>query len=114
MTVRQLARLPLVTLPSGTSTRGLLDRALAAIGTEPVVAVESDQREVLVPLVVAGAGAAVLPRPMADEAALRGAVVVPLHPPLWRDLGVVHRDAVLSPAARAFLDLALRRAQPTE
>jgi DNA-binding transcriptional LysR family regulator len=110
MTVRQLTRLPLVTLPPGTSTRGLLDRALAASGDEPVVAVESDQREVLVPLVLAGAGAAVLPRPMAAEAALRGAVVVPLQPPLWRDLGVVHRDAVLSPAARAFRDLALQRA----
>ncbi len=78
------------------------------------MAVESDQREVLVPLVLAGAGAAVLPRPMAAEAALRGAVVVPLHPPLWRDLCVVHRDAVLSPAARAFLDLAWERPLPAE
>jgi len=71
------------------------------------IAVETDQREAIIPLVVAGAGAAILPRSMAATATLHGAVVVALEPRLWRELVLVHRDGVLSPAARAFVDIAL-------
>jgi DNA-binding transcriptional LysR family regulator len=101
-----LARRPLVTQRRGTSTRDALDGALAAVGAEATVAVETDQREAIVPLVLAGAGVAVVPRPMATLARRDGAVVVPLRPPLWRQLGLIHRDAPLSPAARAFVALA--------
>jgi len=107
LTFADLGRLPLVTQPAGTSTRAMLDAALAAAGSSPVLAVETDQREAIVPLVLAGAGAAVLPRPMAALAARQGAVVVALDPPLWRDLGLIHRRGVLSPAARAFVTLAV-------
>src|SRR5438067_1971326 len=58
----QLADMPLVALPVGTSSRRLLDEALAAAGVRADIAVETDQREALVPLVLAGAGASVLPR----------------------------------------------------
>jgi len=105
----ELARRPLVTLPVGTSTRDALDAALATAGAEPALAVETDQREAIVPLVLAGAGATVLPRPMAAAARRQGAVVVSLRPSLWRDLGLVHRRAPLSPAARAFVEMAARR-----
>jgi DNA-binding transcriptional LysR family regulator len=101
-----LARRPLVTQRPGTSTRDALDNALAAIGAVANVAVETDQREAIVPLVLAGAGAAVVPRPMATLAGRDGAVVIPLRPRLWRQLGLVHRDAPLSPAAQAFIALA--------
>jgi DNA-binding transcriptional LysR family regulator len=101
-----LARRPLVTQRRGTSTRDALDGALAAIGAEATVAVETDQREAIVPLVLAGAGAAVVPRPMATLAGRDGAVVAPLRPPLWRQLGLIHRQAPLSPAAQAFIALA--------
>ena len=53
-----LAQLPLVTTPLGTSTRRVLDEAFEAAGRRPQVAVETDHRESLVPLVLAGAGAA--------------------------------------------------------
>jgi DNA-binding transcriptional LysR family regulator len=102
-----LARRPMVTLPPGTSTRDALDRALAGVGATVAPAVETDQRDAIGPLVLAGAGIAVLPRPMADVVAAQGGVVAALDPPLWRDIGVVHRDARLSPAARAFLALAV-------
>jgi LysR family transcriptional regulator, carnitine catabolism transcriptional activator len=107
-----LARHPLVTQRRGTSTRDALEAALAVIGAEATIAVETDQREAIVPLVLAGAGAAVVPRPMATLARRDGAVVAPLEPPLWRRLGLIHRDAPLSPAAQAFVDLtgARRRA----
>ena len=101
-----LAALPLVTLPVGTSSRRLLDEALASSPRPVHFAVETEQREALVPLVLAGAGACVLPRPMATEAARRGAVVVPLDPPLRRTLALLHRAAPLSPAAAAFVTLA--------
>ena len=58
------------------------------------------------PLVLAGAGVAVVPRPMAAVAERQGAVVASLRPALRRQLGLIHRDAPLSPAARAFIDLA--------
>jgi DNA-binding transcriptional LysR family regulator len=104
-----LARRPLVTQRRGTSTRDAVDAALATVGAEATVAVETDQREAIVPLVLAGAGAAVVPRPMATLAQRDGAVVAPLRPPLWRQLGLIHRDAPLSPAAQAFVTLAGER-----
>jgi len=104
----ELARRPLVTQPPGTSTRDALDSAFAAIGVMATVAVETDQREAIVPLVLAGAGAAVVPAPMAAMARRQGAVISPLRPALWRQLGLIHRAATLSPAARAFIDLATR------
>jgi DNA-binding transcriptional LysR family regulator len=102
----ELAARALVTLPRGTSTRDALDAALAAEGVEATVAVETDQREVLVPLVLAGAGSAVVPAPMAVLAAREGAVRVTLTPRLWREVGIIARSGPLSPAARAFLELA--------
>ena len=107
-----LAQRPLVTQRRGTSTRDAVDAAVAAVGAEVTVAVETDQREAIVPLVLAGAGAAVVPRPMATIARRDGAVVVPLRPPLWRQLGLIHRDAPLSPAAQAFIELAGARRRP--
>ena len=104
-----LAKRPIVTLPPGTSTRDMLDAAFDSAGAQPLIAVETDQREAVVPLVLAGAGTAVVPAPMAEVARLQGAGVVRLRPALWRELGLIHRDATLSPAARAFI--ALARAQ---
>ena len=75
-----LARRPLVMLPVGTSTRDTLDTAFAAVGATAIVAVETDQREAIVPLVVAGAGAALVPAPMAVMAREQGAVVTSLRP----------------------------------
>jgi DNA-binding transcriptional LysR family regulator len=107
--VGALAARPLVTQPPGTSTRDLLDAAFAELGATMAIAVETDQREALVPLVLAGAGAAVLPLPMARAARAQGAVAVPVRPAMWRDLGLVHRDAPLSPAGAAFVRLAVAR-----
>src|SRR6266516_2134999 len=104
LTTADLASVPLVTSPPGTSTRGLIDAAFAAIDDAPLIAVETDQREAIVPLVVAGAGASVLPRPQAEAAALFGATTVPLSPRLVRSIGLIWRDGPASPAARAFIE----------
>ena len=109
ITAVAFARQPLVTNPVGTNTRSLLEALLTAAGVEPRIAVETDQREAVVPLVLAGAGAALLPRAMADAAALQDAVVLPFEPRLWREVVLVHRDATLSPAARAFVAMSIAR-----
>ena len=100
-----LAALPLVATPAGTSTRRVLDSALAAAGVEASVAVEVDQREAVVPLVLAGAGISFVPSAQATGAALQGARVIRPDPPLQRSIGLVHRNRRLSPAARAFVEL---------
>jgi LysR family carnitine catabolism transcriptional activator len=105
ITTADLASVPLVTSPVGTSTRGLIDAAFAAIDAAPDIVVETDQREAIVPLVVAGAGASILPRPQAEAAAVFGASTVSLSPRLVRSIGLVWRDGPLSPAARAFIQL---------
>jgi len=103
---RELARTPLVVSPPGTSTRILLEQALAAVGVTPQIAVETAAREAIIPLVLAGAGAALLPAPLAREAHRRGAAVRTANPKIVRPIGLVYRDATLSPAARAFLEVA--------
>jgi DNA-binding transcriptional LysR family regulator len=109
VTIVALAGLPLVTTPPGTSTRQVLERAFEDAGLTPRVAVETEQREALLPLVLAGAGTALLPAPLAREAANRGAAVFRLTPGLSRAVRLVHRPGPLSPAANAFLALAASR-----
>lgn len=113
--VAELAELPLITSPRGTSSRRLLGEALrqADSDADPRIGVVTEHREAIVPLVMAGAGAAVLPEPLARAAAALGAVVAPLSPPLRRTVVLVRRTGPLSPAARAFRDLALEHADVT-
>jgi DNA-binding transcriptional LysR family regulator len=103
---RELAQTPLVLSPPGTSTRMLLEQALAAVGVTPKVAVQTAAREAIVPLVLAGAGAALLPAPLAREAQRRGAIVRSARPAITRTVGLIHRQGPLSAAARAFLTIA--------
>lgn len=110
--IAELAALPLVTTPPGTSTRRQLDDACAAAGVTPTIAVETGHRELLVPLVLEGAGASLLPRPLAVDAVGRGATARPVDPPIARRIGVVRRRGPRSPAADDFLDVAQEVAGP--
>ena len=102
-TIRDLAAVPLITTPPGTSMRNLLDAAFRAAEVIPDIAVEPEQREAIVPLVQAGAGASVLPRPVAASARASGVVSIPLSPVLRRSIGLVWRAGPVSPAAQAFI-----------
>jgi DNA-binding transcriptional LysR family regulator len=104
--LRQLAAMLLVAAPLGSSTRGLLDDALRAVGATANVVVEAAQREALLPLIASGAGAGLLPRPLAELARALGCVVVEPQPPVSRSVAVVHRPAHLTPAAERFVELA--------
>jgi LysR family transcriptional regulator, carnitine catabolism transcriptional activator len=111
--LRDLAALPLVATPPGSSTRGLLDDALARSAGRASIVVEAAQREALLPLIVAGAGAGLLPRPLAEVASALGCVVVEPRPPVSRAVALVHRDGPLTPAAASFIELAVGGSDPT-
>jgi DNA-binding transcriptional LysR family regulator len=104
--IGQLADMPMVAPPVGSSSRKLLDDVLARDGRAPHVVVETAQREALLPLVLAGAGAALVPSSLADVARALGCVTCRVRPRIGRDVLLVHRDAVLSPAAAAFVTVA--------
>jgi len=104
--IERLATVPLLATPPGTSTRRLVDEALRQVGLEATVAVETDHREAIVPLVLAGAGAALLPEPLARQAAQQGAATARLEPAIRREVVLIHRTGTLSPAARTFRALA--------
>ena len=101
-----LSGVPFVATPHGTSTRRLLDEGFAAVGATPTVAVVTAQRDAIIPLVLAGAGAALVPAPLAAGAAAAGAVVARPVPAVSRRIAVVHRQGPLSPAAGRFVEVA--------
>jgi LysR family transcriptional regulator, carnitine catabolism transcriptional activator len=106
----ELGEIPLVVAPIGTSTRRLLDQQLGEWGRPPTLAVVSAQREAILPLVVAGAGAALVPEAVALIAEKLGAVVARPTPPAVRGLVLVHRLGPLSPAASRFVELSAGKA----
>jgi LysR family transcriptional regulator, carnitine catabolism transcriptional activator len=108
LSVAELAALDLVTTPPGTTTRSVLDSVLALEGAPPRVAVEITHRAAIVPLVLAGAGATLLPRSLARHAETLGAVVLELRPALSRRGVLVWPPGGLSPAGQAFVDLVSR------
>ena len=105
VTLADLVAQPLIVTPRGTSSRQVLDAAIAASGAAPTFAVETAQREAILPLVLTGAGVGLLPRPLADLAARLGAVVTPTRPVFRRHVALFHRAAPRSPAGEAFLTL---------
>ena len=109
ITLEVLSRQPMITTPTGTSTRRQLDDSIAAAGLTSNVAVETDHREAIGALVAAGAGVAIVPRDVALANPVPDIAVRRISPRITRDIGLIHRDAPLSPAAQSFCDIALRR-----
>jgi LysR family transcriptional regulator, carnitine catabolism transcriptional activator len=101
-----LSDTPFVVAPPRTSTYRLLQEGFAAARLAPTVAVVTAQRDAILPLVIAGAGAALVPESLARTAAGMGAVTARPQPSIERELALVWRDGPLSPAARRFTDLA--------
>jgi DNA-binding transcriptional LysR family regulator len=107
LTIEQVAELDLIVTPQGTASRALLEFTLAGAGMPARIAVETPHRAAIVPLVLAGAGATLLPRPMAEDAARQGARVAPIDPPVRRRVQLLRRREPLSPAGRAFVHIVL-------
>ena len=101
-----LAGLPMI-VPTGVyEYYGGLALQISSADDGPVVAVETESRQALIPLVLAGAGFTFLPRALAEGAARQNVVVAQLDPPLRRDIRLVTRPGPLSPAAKVFATLA--------
>lgn len=109
LSVEELERVPFIATPEGTSSRRLLDEAFAGVGLTPNIVVIAAQREAILPLVAAGAGAAMVPEALAHRASRLGVVVATTRPRITRRVVLIHRPGPLAPAARRFLELALRR-----
>ncbi len=101
-----LVDIPFIAAPTGTSTRRLLEEGFVAAKAEPRVAVVTAQRDAILPLVLAGAGAALVPEAIAAVAGALGATVARPQPPVERAIALVHRPGPLAPAARRFVELA--------
>lgn len=95
----------LLASPPGSVMREMADRLCAESGM--TIAVEVEHRSAILPLVLAGVGVAVLSSAWADLARRAGAVVCRLTSPLRVQVDLIHRPTRLTPAAQAFLDLAL-------
>lgn len=76
---------------------GDVEQALSTVGATPRIAVETAHREAIVPLVLAGGGATLLPASLARDAHARGAQIRPTDPPIRRRTGLIHRPGPLSP-----------------
>lgn len=106
LSLQALAGIPLVLTGPGTSLRELVEAAFDEAGVVASIAVETAQRDALVPLVLAGAGTTFLPAAVAEPARSLGAVIRPLRPALRRTVVLVHRPGPISPAAERFLAFA--------
>lgn len=69
------------------------------------IAVRTAYREAYVPLIVSGAGAAILPRFVGNLASAAGAKVAELPIPVVLKTTLIHRPGELAPAARAFCEI---------
>lgn len=97
---------PWAMFPARSTTRGIIERALADRGADPRVVTESPNPEVLRQVVGLGLGWAVLPR---SEASVGDGILTPYRRSAIarRDLVVIRRGAApLDPRAETFVDLA--------
>ena len=108
----ELLRHGIVCTPPGTALRSLLDERYADSSGPLPVAVETAHVASLVPLVLAGAGAALLPEGMAADAAAKGARLARLHPPSRAAVHLVWRPDRLEPSAAALLEVARGVGEP--
>ena len=105
MSAADLVPLGLVSTPKGTPLRTLLDEQLELAGQPAEVAVETAHLASVVPLVLAGAGAALLPEGLASDAAAKGARVVRLTPATRASVHIIWRDGRLNTLREHFLSV---------
>ncbi|MFG2847973.1 LysR family transcriptional regulator [Kitasatospora sp. NPDC048296] len=104
--VRELAERDAVGVTGASSQQQLVADHLAAHGVRLRVAVEVAHREMVVPLVLTGAGMSFLPGPLASWAATRGAQTRQLTPALRQPYGLAYLPGQLTPVGTALADLA--------
>ena len=106
VTAAELVSQGLISTPVGPALRGLLEQQLEAAGEATDVMVETAHAASVVPLVLAGAGVAVLPEGMAAEAAAKGARLASLEPRSRATVSIVWRAGAIDAVAAHFLAVA--------
>ncbi|MUL42607.1 LysR family transcriptional regulator [Streptomonospora sp. PA3] len=109
VTWSDLAGQRVIAYPAGSRGRHLVDR-IRAEGVDLHIAVQAGHREAILPLVLNGAGVALLTESWTRTARSGGAHVLDLDPPTWIRISLLNRDAPLTPAAQAFRETALASA----
>jgi DNA-binding transcriptional LysR family regulator len=107
--LRDLVPLGLISTPRGTALRAYLDDALQAAGQSHELAVETAHLAQVIPLVLAGAGAALLPEGLAATAAARGARVLPMTEPTLAAVHLIWRAGSLTGLGEHFRAVAATR-----
>jgi DNA-binding transcriptional LysR family regulator len=106
-TLAQFRDQPFVTLVHGSGHRAVFDKTFGDAGFLPRIAAEAGELSSLIELAAEGLGAAIVPRSAANGANV--AVLEITRPRLQRHTALAWNEAVVSPAARAFLAIADRR-----
>jgi DNA-binding transcriptional LysR family regulator len=108
VSLEDLAGLTAVVAPCGTRARELIEE-LRRRDVPVRIGVETAHREAVLPLVLQGAGVAIMTEAWADLARDAGARVLDLEPEQYLHIWLLCRRAPLTPGAHAFLDCALPR-----
>ncbi|GAA1249095.1 LysR substrate-binding domain-containing protein [Prauserella halophila] len=102
LTSAELVKWPLVVTEPGSRLRARVDQMIND-GLRVRIAAEVAYREAMIPLVLAGVGASILPWSVGRLAGQLGAVVVGLEPPMLSPMMLLHRQEP-SAAAAVFAD----------
>ena len=116
LTYDQLEGQRLIVGQPGTGMRRVADEVVAA-NRSTIAVVETEHREAILPMVLAGTGVAIMAAPWRSLAREAGLIVHDLTTSAHLEVLIAHRDVDLSPAARAFLLLTAPAAatyQPSE
>jgi LysR family carnitine catabolism transcriptional activator len=105
-TLAELVPFGLISTPQGTALRELLDEELQIAGESSQIAVETAHLASVIPLVLAGAGAALLPEGLAATAEAKGAKVLPMTKPRFAAVHLIWRAGGLTGVAERFRDVA--------
>ena len=109
--VRPLRDLEQIGLVTDSSGKVFLLRVLNEHGVSPRFSAETSDRGAVIPMMLAGLGAAVVGTELGRYAAALGAVVCRLEPPPQQNVIVISRPNQLSPAAKAFRAIVAARSQ---
>lgn len=102
----ELAELPFVCGPPGGSSRSVLEQFMTAERRELNIAVETESTDAIVPLVVNGAGVALIPSGLARPTE-NSTKSYEIRPTVSRRTFLIHRKRIVSPAAAAFVKMEL-------
>lgn len=106
--IADLPHIPMVFVPRGGIVADEIESAMREAGVRPPIAVLAEDREERLPMVLAGIGATMLERRVAESVADR-TTVRPVLPRFVRNFALMYDPTALSVAAQAFVDVVSAR-----